>query len=163
MSAGRQMPALAPPGGEHDAGDDQREPDDQVPLADRRDGQLLAADVERRDPCQPDDQAAEYQRHQPGRAHLGLRRAWRRGVDRLLPDTGLGHDVLLVSSARQARDLDRKRSRSDLWPVRPAAARARAPGQAAAQVTSWNSATGWASWTDSGSATATASRALRRG
>ena len=63
-----------PPGGEHHAGDDESEPEDQVPVPERLLHRRAAlGDVEQCYPRQPEQQAAHHGRSQPARAYLRLR------------------------------------------------------------------------------------------
>src|SRR6266567_1451435 len=94
----------APPGGEGDARDDEREAHHEVPRAQSGDAWYRTLrEVIHHDPGETEDQADHDGRADPRRTDLPPRRLRRRrGVDRPLADARLGHDGLLRSKPGDA-------------------------------------------------------------
>src|SRR5215831_14387780 len=128
--------ALPPLGGETEARDDEAEPDREVPWPQRRRRQVLAGDVEQRDPGQADQETADHGGHQPAGADLRLAGPCRRGVDRLGPAAGFGHVDLLIQ-------VWHGRARPGNSPV-PAAARTVSRASVVARPPPRETAPGWA-------------------
>src|SRR5690606_17294184 len=82
---------LAPASGKNHPEDEEREPDEQVPVVQNTDEGSPRRHIVGGDPQNADDPRDDHRRGQPTRADLDLLGLLRRGVDRLLARPGLRH------------------------------------------------------------------------